>query len=220
MKSKLFCVAVIVLSAAMSMATTIISTEVVMGVTSTYDASANTLIWGDGIEARLFTTDGQIFFDSASVTAQFTGGVDTSSGGTASAVFDSGIAWQIVLGSGGSDVLILSGTTSDYYNEVEMSDISGSTLIGGTDSSVDIQLLDPSFFGGIELEWADSISITSMTIGIRSSVASLINNLNLDDYSENWYSSNVKLDLVPEPATVMLLAAGGFIVSLRKRRSL
>ena len=216
MKRALFCTAIVVMSVAVSMAaTTFLSTEVVLGVSSAYDSAAGTLTWGNGTNAILNTSDGVIFFDSASVSATFTNAVDTSTGTTASAEFASGVDWTIILGKAGSDVIKFTGTTTSSYQESEVSELYGSTLNGAVSSSVDIEILGAAYFTD-GVVWADSISIVALTIGLQQSPQSALNDLQIDDYSSDWYSSNVKLDIVPEPASIALISAGLFV--LRKRK--
>ena len=63
-----------------------------IGVTAEYDASAGTTTWSQGASGWLITDGGNFnAFSSVSVSGTFSGAIDTSSGGLASAIFNSGV---------------------------------------------------------------------------------------------------------------------------------
>jgi hypothetical protein len=193
------------------------------GESSSFSASAGTQTLTSHNGANVFLDDNTNYTFGTGTTAllsTFTGVTDTSNGsGLASAAFSGG-SFQVQLLSPVDHhvVFSMSGTT-DWYNEQE--EIFSANKVDGVGkvTLVGIPYVDEAFWG-TGTTWGSTDGKSAMTTTIGS--AHRIPSGSLTDYQTDWASGNVTLviwadssKVVPEPATMALLALGGLL--LRKR---
>jgi hypothetical protein len=185
-----------------------------LGDMSSYTASTKTLEWSQGAMASVVYSDAPsaTYFD-VTVTGIFSGAVDTSSGGVASAYYPID-DWSLdIKDNSGNDVLYMDGDLADgwnYYEEEQSTDyIHGWTV-------AHVHNLDL----GAGLTW--DVSKFEWTIGITSDNY-LPLGTDITDYQSDWSTNNVTItfwgdeeNAVPEPATIMLFGLGGLAL-IRKR---
>ncbi|MGD0784554.1 MAG: PEP-CTERM sorting domain-containing protein [Sedimentisphaerales bacterium] len=195
-----------------------------VAINANYDGSG-TIVWSGGQNGWLATDDysGFVYFSqlpyfhSVTATATFTGMTDTSSGGQASASFSSG-NWSITINATGSgDVLTLAGhiLENHTYNEKEID--STNKLDGRAVVVVDTAAFDDAYWENTD------VGVLSLNDNIAGMIAniSLPTALDFNSYAQAYASNNVTVtiyadeSIVPEPATMALLALGGLL--LRKR---
>jgi hypothetical protein len=198
------------------------------GVTATYAAGTKTLTWSQGTSGLIITDDwGAFGFDSAVVSATFSGCTDLSTGnGLAKATFSSGL-WTMDL----SDISFivdpenpslnisiplasvhLAGGIQGLYREEELPE--GDALDGR--AVVTVTTATFSGFDIYNLAWGNSLGLG----GVISSVI-FANGAGPDDYQSDYQSENATITLladhtaIPEPMTMLLLGLGA--VLLRKK---
>jgi len=189
------------------------------GVEASYDPTTGVSSWENGASGWIMTDSYDVVnFTSASITGTFSGMTDTSSGGTASALFDTG-TWTISL-SAGDLQLDISGHIVGNYVETE-----GKFQEGHIDGRA-VVIVDSAtfnfgdYFGeGITVDWQGG---TGSMAGLIADIA-LPNGAVFGDYdTDDYLSTNTTITLwadegvVPEPASLCLLGLGA--VSLLKRR--
>ncbi len=191
-----------------------------MGLTSSFDADGGvaenglqTLVSTNG--AHIYTDDiyaPPISFAASDIVCTFEDTTDTSSGGIASAWFDSG-TWQIQLFDSASVMVLDMSGTVDWYDELE-------TATNAVDGRGIVSI--GSIYLGGELtghQWAS-------TNGKSGLISSIVNAQPqpLTNYQTDWSSNSVMMLLyadssaIPEPATIMLLGLGAVGLLGRKRR--
>ncbi len=195
------------------------------GVTASYNGTTKQLDWSQGTSGLIITDDWGVFgFDTATVTATFSGVSDLSSGGVAKATFSAG-SWTMNL----SDIsfiasptisvplmgatVSLAGGISGLYTEEELPE--GDALDGRAVVTLTTAVFS-NFGGSYDLIWGNS----QMLGGIISSVL-FPPNTNIQDYQSSYLSQNATITLladhtaIPEPMTMFLLGLGA--VLLRKK---
>lgn len=190
-----------------------------MGLTSSFDADGG--LGGDGLQTLVSTNGAYVYTDdiyappisfaASDILCTFEQTTDTSSGGIASAWFDSG-AWRIKLFSSGNLVLDMSGGV-DWYDELETA---ANTVDGRGIVSIGSVYLAGELAGH---QWAS-------TNGKSGLISSIVNAQPqpLTSYQTDWSSNNVMMLLyadssaIPEPATIMVLGLGAVGLLGRKRR--
>lgn len=139
---------------------------------------------------------------------------DNSSGGVASADFDSG-NWSVALSDAGSVVLSMSGTV-DWYEELETAP---NAVDGRGVVSLSSIYVDPVFWG-TGASWGS----TNGKSGVQTEISNATQTGGLTDYQTDWSSTNVRLivwadsNAIPEPATIAIMALGSLALLRRRRR--
>jgi hypothetical protein len=179
------------------------------GASSSYNSATGTLVWSAGGSGTI-TRDGLDYsdFDSATITATFSGVTDLSSGGLAKAEFTSG-TWQFDLKgwlSSNPATFTIKGTLNGTYNEAEADP---DHLIGAAMANVTDISWNYDIFGGgtaIPVAWANPSNLGSLTASTL-----FADGFGLQAYNPNgWQSKNLsaQIDSVPEPATISLIVMG------------
>lgn len=195
------------------------------GSVANYDHSSQTITWSSGQDGWLTTEDysGFVYFSElpgfnsnfVAATATFTGMTDNSSGTQAKASFSSG-DWSITLNATGwGDVLQLGGDILGNYNETELDN--SNKLNGRAVVVIDTAIFNNDYWATTDV---GAISMTDTLVGMIVDI-SLPSSPAFDSYAQDYASNNVTVtiyadeSIVPEPATMTLLALGGLL--LRKR---
>lgn len=192
----------------------------ISGATSSYDHTTNTTSWSNGASGWIMSEGYEATgFTSAAITGTFSGAVDTSSGGLASAIFNTG-TWTMSLTKGGLQVDI-TGSIVGNYVETE-----GKLQEGHIDGRAVVIVETATFTfgdyfgnGSAQLNWKGG---TGSQAGLIADIT-LPNGSTFGDYdTESYNSTNTTITLwadegvVPEPASLCLLGLGA--VGLLKRR--
>jgi len=187
------------------------------GASSVYNPGTSTLTWSAG-GSGMITTEGlgdYSAFDSATVTATFTGITDYSSGGVAKAKFTSG-TWEFdlkgYLGSFPTTFRIW-GNLYNPYNEIEQP---ADQLVGAAIANVQGVTWTRDVFNdtAVAVAWANPNNLGSLTASTLFALG-----YNLQGYAIGWQSQNLTAQIdsaVPEPATISLVLAG--VVGLLRRK--
>jgi hypothetical protein len=220
-KVTLMVLAMLVMAGIVSASIEKIEVVLAFGMTSSYSADSNTqtLTATNGAWVFVSNNPDHLSFSTTSSSVIATGADDASSGGVANATFSGG-TWQIQLYDSNELVLNLSGTI-EWYEENE--DLLFTNIVNGDGHlfvDAETKIVDPDFWGaGTDWVTTDGESaIETYISGAQQGGGSLTNYLN------NWSSGNVTMviyadssNVVPEPATIALIALGGLL--LRKRSS-
>lgn len=190
-----------------------------LAVNSSFNAVTGTLSWSKGGIATMYYDSGNAKY-RVNVNATLSGMTDTSSGGSASALFSSAtftvnfyaltdISKQTSLG-------YLAGELYPGYKYLERETQENPSQLYG---SAPMRLTSFDFDG---YAWAKGIGTMG---GLTDTTSNLFGNWgNIDDYHHNWSSNNTIVKIlsdatgIPEPASIILLGLGGLTL-LRKRRA-
>lgn len=192
------------------------------GVSASYDHTTGTTSWSQGASGWLMTSEyNTVSFTNVSMSGTFSGAVDTSSGGLASAIFNSG-TWNMHLEKGELNIDIAGHSVGNYV-ETE-----GKFQAGHIDGR-GIVIVDSATFslgdygwGAVQLNWEGG---TGSQSGLIADIALPNGGNDFGSYAtDNYNSTNSIISLwadesvVPEPATLCLLGLGGLGL-LRRRRA-
>jgi hypothetical protein len=195
----------------------------VVGASSIFDANSagSMLAWTGGAGAVIYLDSGEeIYFDGASVAAEFTGFTDNSTNEIASAKFAHG-SWSVVMKDGEDNpVLTMTGITR-WFDEFEQGTdaLHGRGIISVTSYEVNDNNFFIDNYGCNAPEWGGGLGANN---GITSETTGLFPT-NIQNYGTSFSGSNVTINVwadpsnIPEPATLVLLLGGG--LSLLGRRT-
>jgi hypothetical protein len=222
---KFICVAgaLLLLSVAVQAGILEVSIAQTTGVTASYNGTSKILNWDQGTSGLIVDEDWGVFeFGTATVSAEFSGVTDLSSGGVAKATFSTG-SWSMDL----SDItnttygvsltgatVHLAGGISGLYTEQELPE--GDALDGRA-----VVTLTSANFSGFGTEFSLLWGNSGMLGGMISSIV-FPPDTNIQDYQTSYLSQNVTITLlsdhtaIPEPVTMLLLGLGA--VLLRKKK--
>ncbi len=212
--------------ASVSMAVEVEQIQIIqdIGVTAEYDAGTGTTTWSQGAAGWLLTDGGQVeSFSDVSVTGTFSGAVDQSSGGLASAVFTNPGTWSITMNYALGTAVEISGITSTNWTETETGadtdKIDGRAVVEVTAYTFDTGWFGDLWgIGDLDLQWEGGLNSLA---GLIADIT-LPNGTGYTSYDDDYSTSNATITLwadegvIPEPATLCLLAFGA--VGLLRRR--
>ena len=197
-----------------------------IAVAADYDASTGITTWSQGASGWVYTAGGQYeSFSDVDVSATFSGAVDQSSGGLASAVFTNPGIWSISMNHGGGNAVTISGITSTNWTETETGEttdkIDGRAVVEVTAYSFDTGWFEVQWgIGDLDLQWEGGLNSLS---GLIADIT-LPNGTGYTSYDDDYSTTNATITLyadegvVPEPATICLFGLGTLGL-LRKRRA-
>ncbi len=193
-----------------------------MGASSSYGAGTGTITWSGGAAGWVLTDNDDFYFFDSVVTIDIAAGIsgitDTSSGGVASASFNSAL-WSINLSVSGytNSVANISGHLSSNYIETE---VDTDMLEGRAVVVVDSATFDDAYWTAILGQ-----PITWNGIGDLAGIianTTLPDGTNYQSYAQSYSSDNLIITLyadenqVPEPATIAILALGALSLVRKK----
>ncbi len=215
-------------------------------VTATFDHNSSVINWSGGGTAVFNTDMGAVGINSFSgsflgvtfgidMTASFSNMTNTSSGGLASASFDTG-SFNLSVTANGSPIASLAGIVTPNatgYNEDEeltnQDQLTGGAVVTIQSFGFDAQFFEDYLtlfegFGGSlnAVDWIDGQN----SLGGLISDISLPTNSGFDDYGTQSYSGSAIITItadetaIPEPATMVLLGLGSLgLTRMRKRHN-
>jgi hypothetical protein len=206
--------------------------EQTSGASAAYTYVDGNLQWSGGAFSYIYTEGGNFFsFDSASINANFDLASDDSAGGVAKARFDLFGSWSVSLYKAGytGAVVIITGTMNN----------GGGFGSKYWEAETGYERLDGKAWVNIGSFWADAtwvanevlpVSFDGLTwdedliAGLDSDVSLNAGTGDINSYGQNYNSDNGltltlfsdQSQVIPEPATMMLLGLGA--VLLRKKK--
>ena len=196
--------------------------EQVSSVSADFVQADGTLYFTGGTSGFMVTELFDIVpFVNGTVVGEFTGCVDTSSGGYASATFNDGFLSMHLDGAGGAGQYVDMTVSLKYlYSENETTGAGDPTThLNG----VALVTVDEAFFsdgwlsGGLVYEWADAIGETSAL----TTETTLPYGINITDFLSDYSTDSTIITLwadesIPEPCSLLLMGLGGLLLKRRK----
>ena len=196
--------------------------EQVSGVSADFVQADGTLYFTGGAAGYMVTESFDLVtFVDGTVAGEFSGCVDTSSGGYASATFNDGFLSMHLEGSGGAGQYVdMTVSLANWYKENETT--AGSDPTTHLDG-VAVVRVDEAFFSdgwlsdGFVYEWCDAVGDLSEL----TSETTLPFGINITDFLSDYSTDNTIITLReqiwPEPCSLLLMGLGGLFLRRRKQ---